>query len=396
MLVIRTTKTASGKIAVQVVNRRYHRTIIIKHFGSANTTNELKELKTLARQFVMARSKAIPLFPDADNRNSDLVSWQKLLPKRSYHNFAYEFFERFYRLNGFESLSSSLLKDLSIIRIVEPTSKLDSIGLLKEYFQIDYSRNQLYKNLGELQLLKPRAENIAINYAKKYLNFDFTLVFYDVTTLYYESFQDDELRKCGFSKDNKFNQPQVVIGLVVNQDGYPIAYDLFQGNTFEGHTFIPVILRLKQKYTIANLTVVADAAMLSRDNIEALTKAGVNYIVAARLANQSEKTIKRIADNFVDKRRRYYRESVGNGWLICDYSKSRAKKDAFEREKQLTKAIEQINHLGKPVKKLRFLKSVAKQEYVLNQSLIDKSKLLDGIKGYYTNLRTCSKSFVIN
>lgn len=395
MLVIRTTKTASGKIAVQAVTRRYHQTIVIKHFGSAATVNELKELKILAQQFIAAESKTIPLFPQYDNPDTDLVSLKKLLLKKSYHNFAYEFFAQFYRVNGFESLSSPLLKDLCIIRIVEPASKLDSIGLLKDYFRIDYSRNELYKNLEKLRLLKPPAEISAINYARKHLNFDFSLVFYDVTTLYYESFTDDELRKCGFSKDNKYNQPQIVVGLVVNQDGYPIAYDLFEGNKFEGHTFIPVILRLKQKYTIANLTVVADAAMLSWDNIEALTQAGVNYIVAARLANQSEKTVKRIAASFTDKRRRYYQESANNGLLVCDYSKSRAKKDAFDREKQIAKAIDQISHPEKPIKKLRFLKFSAKQKYSLNQSLIDKNKLLDGIKGYYTNLTNLPSRLIV-
>jgi transposase len=161
---------------------------------------------------------------------------------------------------------------------------------------------------------------------------------------------------------------------------------VFEGNKFEGHTFIPVILRLKQKYAIANLTVVADAAMLSLTNIEALVKAGINYIVAARLANQSETTVKRIATSFTDKRRRYYQETTNNGLLVCDYSHSRAKKDAFEREKQIAKAIDQINHPDKSVKKLRFLTSTAKQKYSLNQSLIAKNKMLDGIKGYYTNL----------
>ncbi len=368
MLVTRTTKTASGKVAVQVVARRYHQTVVIKHIGSAATANQLRELKTLAYQFIAVESKTLPLFPPPDHSNNNLVSWEKLLPKKAYHNFAYEFFDRFYAFNGFASLSSPLLRDLCIIRIVEPTSKLDSIGLLKEYFRIDYSRNKLYKNLDKLRLLKPQAERIAINYAREHLNFDFTLVFYDVTTLYYESFQDDELRKCGFSKDHKFNQPQVVVGLVVNRDGYPITYDLFEGNKFEGHTFIPVILRLKQKYAIASLTVVADAAMLSWENIRALTVAGVNYIVAARLANQSEETVKRPAAFFRDKRRRYYRESTDKDLLICDYSKSRAKKDAVDREKQIAKALGQINR---------------------------SDKLLDGIKGYYTNLTDVSSNLIV-
>jgi transposase len=115
--------------------------------------------------------------------------------------------------------------------------------------------------------------------------FNYNLLFYDVTTLYFETFEEDELRKNGFSKDNKSNQPQIVIGLMVSKEGFPIAHEVFSGNTFEGHTIIPIIKRFIERNNVGNFTVVADAAMISADNINELIKNNLNYIVGARLAN---------------------------------------------------------------------------------------------------------------
>ena len=104
---------------------------------------------------------------------------------------------------------------------------------------------------------------------KKY-GFDFSLLFYDVTTLYFETFSEGELRKNGFSKDNKSQQPQVLVALMVPPEGFPVSYEVFSGNTFEGHTLIPVIKTFIKKHKEKNFTVFADAAMISAKNVEAL------------------------------------------------------------------------------------------------------------------------------
>jgi transposase len=387
VLTYRTTETASGKVAVQVVSYRRHKVEVIKHIGSGEGRQEIIDLKKIAHQFIVEKSKLVSLFPEQKKYDSDLVSIKKLIVERSYHCFSYEVLTRFYNRNGFNVLNNKLLKDLSIVRIVKPSSKFEAIKLLKKYFNIAYTRNKLYKKLPNLRMLKSLAEEAACSYALRHLKFDFTLVFYDVTTLYFESFKDDEFRKCGYSKDGKSGQPQILVSLVVNKDGYPIAYDIFCGNKFEGHTFIPSILRLKEKYKIQNLTVVADAGMMSRKNIKDLVDLGINYIVAARLANMTFAKISEISLFFKsDKRRKYYRKKEDNQLLICDYSKARAGKDRQDREKQITKAINQINNPAKGIKRLRFLSSAGKQRYILNQRLIEKDKLLDGLKGYYTNL----------
>jgi len=117
---------------------------------------------------------------------------------------------------------------------------------------------------------KSKAEAIALQFAQKHYAFSFDLLFYDVTTLYFEAFEEDELRKNGFTKDNKSQQPQILVALMVTKEGFPIAYEVFAGNTFEGHTIIPVVKSFIDKYNVKNFTVVADAAMISAENIQAL------------------------------------------------------------------------------------------------------------------------------
>jgi hypothetical protein len=391
MVKIRKVKTASGKIAVQIVERSglLRRTKIIKHFGSGSNKAEINNLLILAQKFLFDEEKTNPLFPELfESPKYDLVSRSHIKAKNGKHNFAYEFLDGYYKLNGFDELNNKLLKDLAIMRIVDPCSKLRSISLLAKYFGIVYPKNSLYLKLPLINKLKIDAEKIAVNYARQYLSFDFTLVFFDVTTLYFETFKEDKdnFRKPGFSKDGKHSQPQILVSLVVTKEGYPIAADIFEGNKFEGHTMIPVIENFKNIHNITNLTVVADAGMLSLDNTQKLSQKNLNYIVGARLSNLPLKVVKEMTSCLNKTVGIYFQTETKNGTLICDYSVKRATKNRFDREKQIQKAQDQINSPGK-IKKLRFLKQTSKQKFELNQNLIDKQELLDGIKGYLTNLK---------
>jgi len=397
---VRTTKTGSGKTAVQVVSRQYHLTKIIKHVGSGETPREIAQLKILALQFIQEKQGLVSLFKEISKENeSDLVSISNLEILNYRHRFAYDFLLKFYHLNGFDKIKCEILKDLVMIRIVEPTSKRQSLSLLNEYFGKVYSESTFYKNVGKLSKFKEDAEKLAVAYAQKYLDFDFSIVFYDVTTLYFETFVDDEFRKCGFSKDSKSNQPQILIALVVNSDGYPIASNIFEGNKFEGHTIIPVVLALKKRHNIGSLTIVADAAMLSRANMDELNKNNLNYIVGARLSNLSQKLLKEISNKVKDKPGVFFKtktEDNGLGYLICDFSPLRALKDRSNRKKQLLKAQNQINNPAKYLKRSRFVKETTKSVFKLNEELITKVELLDGVKGYYTNLENINSKLVID
>jgi transposase len=258
----------------------------------------------------------------------------------------------------------------------------------------------LYKCLENIQQQKEQIEQIAIAYAKKHLAFDFSLVFYDVTTLYFETFKEDTderkedqkepitkgLRKPGFSKDGKPLQPQIVIGLVVNRDGYPIAIEIFSGNTFEGKTMLPVIKRLQQKYAITTLTIVADAGMLSFENIEAIKEAKLNYIVGARLGSIAKKTLKTIATELNKREDIFSVTKTNHGTLICAYSEKRAIKDRSDRKKQIARAEAQIENPERVKRRARFVTEETKATLKLNQELINHDEDKEGIKGYYTNL----------
>lgn len=400
MFTIRETKTGSGKTAVQVVSRRYHQTEIIKHVGTGNNLEEISRLKVLANQFIRKKEGLVSLFPDFDWENdNDLVLVSNLEIVGYKHQFAYDYLLKFYCLNGFDKIDSEILKDLCLIRIVEPVSKRQSLVLLNEYFGKKYSASTFYKTIGKLASFKDQAEQLAISYAKKHLNFDFSIVFYDVTTLYFETFEEDNLRKPGFSKDNKSNQPQILIVLVVNDNGYPIATNIFEGNKFEGHTIIPIVLALKEKHQIKNLTVVADAAMLSRNNMEELNNNGLNYIVGARLSNLKEDLTKQISSEISGVPEKYFKtktETNGLGYLICDFSPLRALKDKSDRKKQLIRAQNQINNPAKFLKRSRFVNEETKSVYRLNEQLIRQDELLDGIKGYYTNLKSLDSNLIVS
>jgi len=349
-----------------------------------------------------------PLLPEIFGRQDvdDLVLLSHLQFTTSYHTFAYEILSFFYERNGFEKIGCSLLKDLSIMRIVEPTSKLHSVELLKEHFAITYPINRIYEELPKIKLLKEDIGKAAVSYAQQ-LGFDFSLVFYDVTTLYFETFKEDEdvkdkkgnttvgLRKQGFGKERKPGQPQIVIGLVVNNEGYPISVEIFSGKTFEGHTMLPVIQELKKKYGIKTLTIVADAAMLSLNNTKAIVDAELSYIVGARMGSIPTKLLNEISKKINKTEKKYIRVKTDWGTLICDYSEKRAAKDRADRKKQLLKAQYQIENPENVKRRVRFVTEETKATLVLNQELIDQDILREGIKGYYTNLKKVPSKLII-
>ena len=150
-------------------------------------------------------------------------------------------------------------------------SKLKTVEYLKRHAKIDVSVYTIYKFLDKLdQKMLTKIQQITFSHTKKVLNGKIGLVFYDMTTLYFEAEQEDVLRKNGYSKDEKHQHPQIMIGLLVSSNGYPIAYQIFEGNTAETKTLIPAIQNICQQYKIAKPIVVADAALLSNKNIIAL------------------------------------------------------------------------------------------------------------------------------
>jgi transposase len=386
---IRKTKTSSGATAVQVVEYVKRKLVVVSHIGSARTSDKLQSLEETAIEWMEKHDGQKPLF-ESDSMKYLLARYEYVGVR---YAFIYEVFHKLLSRFGFTSLGGKLLHDLVLMRIIEPVSKLQSLALLEEYFGITHRRQSFYESLPKFVLLKDTAEKLAVKVAKEEFGFDFSLVFYDVTTLYYESFEADDLRKPGFSKDNKSQQPQIVLGLVVNADGFPVSYEIFEGNKFEGHTLIPVIKAFKKKHEIHTLTVVADAAMISQGNVKALEENNLNYIVGARMGNISPKLISEISNKISGKDKATMRIKTDLGNLVCDFSQKRYAKDKREMEKQVKKAENLINDPAK-AKRAKFVKSGV-TAYELNKDLLEKAKLLLGIKGYYTNLGSDTNDLTI-
>jgi transposase len=382
MLKYRSVKTSSGKIAVQVYYLHNRKRVIVKHLGSASTLDELNHLKHLAEQSIVDYSNQASLFPSSNSGAYSYLEQYECVG--FYYRFYYDTIQRLITQLGIEELTSSLFKDLIIIRILESASKLRSIELIETYFGIKHRRQNYYKEAPKWNSLKDHAIAKVNDFAKREYGFDYSLLFYDVTTLYFESFEDDELRKTGFSKDSKSQQPQIVVGLMVSKDGFPIAFDIFPGNTFEGHTILPVVKTFIVKNKVSSFTVVADAAMISNDNIRELKSHGIHYIVGARLGNLPQAIFDELDAKIKREEGKAIRLHTDKGHLICSFSSARYRKDKYEMEKQILKAKSILKSPSKNTK-AKFVKT-HNEKLGLNEELIKKSTKLLGIKGYYTDL----------
>jgi len=407
----RTVKTSSGATAVQIVRYEKRKTIVISHVGSAHTKDALTALKEEAQRQIEETAVQKSLFPKEKQKVSPILVINKSEYLGIRYTFIYEVLTELFTLFDFKRLNNQILLDLVLMRIIQPASKLESIEYLSEMFGIQHGKSSLYQALISFPKSKGIIEKMIVAFAKQHYSFDFSIVFYDVTTLYFESFKEDEdttmdekgeivskgLRRNGFSKDNKSNQPQIMVGLMVTKEGFPVAYDIFEGNTFEGKTFIPSITKLKNTHAVETLTVVSDAAMISFENVEELREHKLSYIVGARMANLKLDQMKEISTRLTQQTQDMVeltkkdgistRIKTERGLLVCDFSLKRYRKDKREMERQIAKA-EKLLAGKEGVKRTKFLmnKNKKKTEQILNTQLIEKTKLLFGIKGYYTNL----------
>lgn len=387
---IRRVKTHSGSIAIQVGFYKGNRFKLSKHIGSSKDQKKIAELIDIAREYIRSHTPQLEL--NFNPQSEEILYKRGLKITESRLEEAYEYLCRIYSSIGFDNLKCNLLKHFTVIRVLEPASKLKSTMLLEKYFGIRYRKTTVFRELSKLVNLKEEIIRIAIKYAKDNLNFDFSLVFYDVTTLYFETDNGDDFRKNGFSKDNKINQPQILVGLVVNNSGFPVYYDLFEGNTFEGKTIIPVILAIRRKYHIRKFTVVADAGMLSQNNLDELEKHNVDYIVGARIGSMNLEDIQRIADRLNRRDKKIIQEDD----LLFDYSQKRAVKDKADNDRQIKKAEYYLHNPSKVFKRSKFLSTSDRKTFKLNAKLLEKYRLLEGIKGYRTNINNINNNLLIS
>jgi len=390
---VRKKKNASGSVSVQVIDKTngYR---VLKTIGSAKNLDEIDRLMALGKAFIDRQKAQFSLFPKEETRNAIVLDFLSCVRNSHIRTIGPELiFGRLFDRIGFGVIPDRLFRDIVIVRLAYPTSKLKTVDYLYRYQGKKISVDSVYRFLDRLNdSYKEQVEGIAFQYSRSILK-SLSVVFYDVTTLYFENEDEDDLRKMGFSKDGKFEHPQIMLGLLVGERGYPIGYDIFEGNTFEGHTLQPVLDAVEKKYGLGRPVVVADAAMLSRANLKNLNDGQYGFIVGARLKNESEEIQREILDRGAGlKNGESFVIEKPNGYrLVVSYSDKRAAKDAFNRKKGIKKLRKKIRS-GKLTKEHinnrgynKFLKLEGDIRIEVDESKIEESVLWDGLKGYLTN-----------
>ena len=293
-------------------------------------------------------------------------------------------------------------RKLVLCRLVYPGSKLKTVDYFRQHLNIDVSVYSVYRFLDELNsTLKPEIEQISFAYTKKLLKGRIGVVFYDMTTLYFEASEEDDYRIPGFNKDGKHQQPQIMIGLLVSSHGYPIGYEIFQGNTSETKTLLPVLETFQKKFDIDKPIIVADAALLSDKNIQALQEKGYQYLLGARIKNETEAVNQEILSLDIEEGKPKELKSK-NGRLIVSFSSKRAHNDKKNRDKGL-KRLEKRVKSGKLTKEHinnrgynKYLKLSGEVTVAIDYEKFEADEVWDGLKGYVTNTRLPKKQVIEN
>jgi len=304
---------------------------------------------------------------------------------------------------GFNAIPDELFRKLVLARLCYPVSKLKTSEYLRRYEGYITDEDQIYRYLDKLNKMQKRQiQCISYKHTLQVLNQQISVVFYDVTKLYFEIKQEDELRKPGFSKDGKHQNPQILLGLLVSAGGYPLAYDIFQGSKFEGHTMMPVLNLFRRKYKLNGLAVVADAGLLSAGNIDALRLNGYQYILGARLKNEPANIKKAILDLALKDGQSAELLRNDGSRLIINYAQARAIKDNDNRQRAIRR-LEKMLKTGKLTKSQinnkgynRLLKMEGEINVLLDPEKIAVDSRWDGLKGYITNTTLTIQEIITN
>jgi len=399
---VRRLKNRSGSTSIQVIQKINGRYKVLKTVGCATTQQNIEKLELLANQEIDKLSAQPELFKsETDQAIEQTLS---TISNGDVRTLGPEIvFGRIYDSIGFNQIEESLFRHLVVSRLAFPLSKLKTIEYLYRYQGVSLNIDAVYRFLDKISYqLKNQAEQIAFAHTKKVLKGNISVVFYDMTTLYFEASDEDDLRKTGFSKDGKHQNPQIFIGLLVGLGGYAIGYDIFEGNTYEGHTLIPFIERISAKFSLDKPVIIADSGLLSNDNINALESKDYEYIIGGRLKNESQNIKKQIlSDKFVDRTIRSYKKQK-NIRLIVHYSKSRATKDAYNRKRGLLRLEKQITS-GKLTKSSinnrgynKYLKLTGEVSIEIDYEKYNNDDTWDGLKGYVTNTKLSDQEVLDN
>ena len=396
---IRKKKNESGKICVQVIDKHEGKYKVLHTVGSSNQEVQINQFVLDAKAWIKTHTGSLEIdFTLSEQVTADVLDNIQSMKRIGYDLLLGQIFDEV----GFSAIKDEYFRELVLARIAFPKSKLKTTEYLYRYKQIEWDEDQLYRYLDRLHNShKEQIQQISYQHTKQLLGNDVGVVFYDVTTLYFEIDEEDELRKTGFSKEGKHQNPQIVLGLLVSKNGYPLAYEIFEGNRFEGHTMLPVVDAFRSKYNLHQLIIIADSGLLSNSNIEELQAKKYEFILGARIRNESKSIKEKIWAHSLKNG-----ESViinkGNLKLIITYSNDRAKKDRYNREKGLRKLEKQIRR-GRLTKASinnrgynKFLKLDGEITVSIDPEKLKQDIRWDGLKGYLTNAHLSKDEIIAN
>src|SRR5208283_530133 len=412
----------NGKKSIQIVEsyRRANQVSqkIVRHVGQAVTDREVEEMTRLAQSMINEmETEKHPCLPFLDplkvlkenprkKESSDTVKIKNLREEQRIIDGIGNVFGKLYEDLKLDKLISgthkdeqwnNILESCVLARIANPVSKRRSASLLEEDYGIKIPLEKIYRMMDHVA---DRESDIKQRIAQTTLSLfpeQVDVLFFDVTTLYFESIDTDELRAFGFSKDCKFKEVQVVLALVTTTKGLPITYKLFPGNTYEGSTLVEMVKDLQTQYAIKNILLVADRAMFNEENLSFMESLGIQYIVAAKLKAlpNSLKSDILHAD--------YKEEAIGDELhglkefeyksrrLVVGYSAKRAGKDAADRQRLVDRLMKKVK--GDKIKVKDLIPNYGSKKYIsvengsasINQEKIKADAEWDGFHGVITN-----------
>ncbi len=399
---IRKNKNRSGSYSIQIVSKQRGRYKVIKTLGSARSDQEIEFLYQRAQQELQRIEGTSSLFVNRDD--AKLESFISTLKNSQVQVIGPELiFGKIYNAIGFNHVESDLFRHLVITRLYQPGSKLKTIDYLQRFLGIDKDISEIYRFLDKLNTqLKDQVEQIAFEHTKTVLGGKISIVFYDMTTLHFEAADEDDLRRTGFSKVGKHQKPQIYLGLLVGLQGFAIGYDIFEGNIFEGHTLLPTIQKFEQRFKLDKPVVIADAGLLSKDNINMLQSNGYQYIIGARIKNESQRVKHRILEEQWQEGHTINLKKGKYQRIVVSYSEKRAAKDRHNRERGLARLEKNLKR-GRLTKSNlnnrgynKYLKLIGDVQVQIDYEKYNADQLWDGLKGYITNTSLRSKQIIEN
>ena len=402
---LRKVKTASGATAVQIVEKRHGVRTILEHLGSAHDEAELAALMRVGHDKLHANQPALELPGERGVRPGVAV----IEGKRS--QLLVDVVRDSWGRLGFDAIEDEAFFQLVLARLVEPTSKLDSLRVIAELGLVPVHLSTVKRCLKRCadKGYRDKIAQACFQHVWSEQGGDVSLLLYDVTTLYFETDTEDDLRKVGFSKERRVD-PQIVVGLLVDRTGHPLEIACFEGSKAETHTIIPVIKAFQQRHGVADMVVVADAGMLSAANLKAIDEAGLRFIVGSRVVKAPHDLAKHFrwhGTAFTDgqvidtitmrstapdpNRVKTRAEPVWDpavhptAWrAVWQYSAKRAARDTRTLALQRNRAQAVVDG-DKPAKKVRFVKTTG-QQASLDEASLARAEALVGLKGYVTNI----------